>query len=41
LKGVHRFSGGAHTHSVVMRSGTGTLRMIEAEHDFTRRPPRD
>ncbi|MDP6473967.1 MAG: fructose-bisphosphatase class II, partial [Alphaproteobacteria bacterium] len=41
LKGVHRFAGGAHTHSVVMRSGTGTLRMIEAEHDFTRRPPRD
>ncbi|MBR44984.1 MAG: fructose-bisphosphatase class II [Rhodospirillaceae bacterium] len=41
LKGVHRFPGGAHTHSVVMRSGTGTLRMIEAEHDFTRRPPQD
>ena len=41
LKGVHRFAGGAHTHSVVMRSRTGTLRLIEAEHDFTRRPPRD
>ena len=41
LKGVHRFPGGAHTHSVVMRSRTGTLRLIEAEHDFTRRPPRD
>lgn len=36
LKGVHRFPGGAQTHSVVMRSLTGTLRMIEAEHDFTR-----
>ena len=41
LKGVHRFSGGAHTHSVVMRSRTGTLRMVEAEHDFSRRPPQD
>jgi len=41
LKGVHRFPGGAHTHSVVMRSRTGTLRLIEAEHDFDRRPPRD
>jgi len=41
LKGVHRFAGGAHTHSVVMRSRTGTLRLIEAEHDFNRRPPQD
>ncbi len=41
LKGVHRFPGGAHTHSGVMRSRTGTLRLIEAEHDFTRRPPVD
>jgi fructose-1,6-bisphosphatase II / sedoheptulose-1,7-bisphosphatase len=41
LKGVHRFAGGAHTHSVVMQSRTGTLRLIEAEHDFNRRPPQD
>ena len=41
LKGVHRFPGGAHTHSVVMRSRTGTLRLIEAEHDFSRRPQKD
>ena len=41
LKGVHRFPGGAHTHSVVMRSRTGTLRLVEAEHDFNRRPPQD
>ncbi|HRJ67415.1 MAG TPA: class II fructose-bisphosphatase [Alphaproteobacteria bacterium] len=37
LKGVRRFAGGAHTHSVVMRSKTGTLRRIEATHNFTRK----
>ncbi|ACG73447.1 fructose-1,6-bisphosphatase, class II [Anaeromyxobacter sp. K] len=38
LKGV-RFTGdGARTHSVVMRSRTGTLRYIETEHHFTRSP---
>ncbi len=38
LKGV-RFTGdGARTHSVVMRSRTGTVRHIETEHHFTRRP---
>ncbi len=41
LHGVHRFAGGARTHSVVMRSLTGTVRLIEAEHDFRRKvPPR-
>lgn len=35
LKGVRRFSGGAMTHSVVMRSKTGTVRRIEATHNFT------
>ena len=39
LHGVHRFAGGAHTHSVVMRSLTGTVRLIEAEHDFRRKVP--
>ena len=41
LHGVHRFAGGARTHSVVMRSLTGTVRLIEAEHDFRRKvsPP--
>jgi len=34
LRGVRRFSGGAHTHSVIMRSKTGTVRRIEAEHNF-------
>ncbi len=38
LKGV-RFTGdGAHTHSVVMRSKTGTLRYIETVHHFARAP---
>jgi fructose-1,6-bisphosphatase II / sedoheptulose-1,7-bisphosphatase len=39
LHGVHRFAGGARTHSVVMRSLTGTVRLIEAEHDFRRKVP--
>lgn len=37
LKGVRRFSGGASTHSVIMRSKTGTIRRIEATHNFTRK----
>ena len=39
LRGVRRFSGGAHTHSVVMRSKSGTVRYVEAKHDFTRKQP--
>ncbi|MGZ3688207.1 MAG: class II fructose-bisphosphatase [Bdellovibrionota bacterium] len=38
LNGVRFFAGGAHTHSVVMRSETGTVRYIEAEHHFERKP---
>jgi len=38
LKGVRRFHGGAVTHSMVMRSQSGTFRFIEAHHDFTRKP---
>lgn len=38
LKGVVFFGGGAITHSVVMRSETGTVRYIEAHHDFKRKP---
>ena len=38
LYGVRYFSGGARTHSVVMRSETGTVRFIEAEHHFDRKP---
>jgi len=32
-----RFPGGAMTHSVVMRSKSGTVRYVEARHDFTRK----
>jgi fructose-1,6-bisphosphatase II / sedoheptulose-1,7-bisphosphatase len=39
LKGVRRFHGGAFTHSVVMRSKTGTVRYVEAKHDFMRKQP--
>jgi len=38
LNGVRRFSGGAKTHSLVMRSKSGTVRYIEAEHNFNRKP---
>lgn len=37
LRGVRRFPGGAHTHSIIMRSRTGTVRMVEAEHNFGRK----
>ena len=40
LGGVSRLPNGARTSSVVMRSRTGTVRMIEAEHDFSRAPQR-
>ena len=34
LKGVRRFGHGAMTHSVVMRSKSGTVRYVEAHHNF-------
>ena len=37
LKGVRRFHGGASTHSIVMRSKSGTVRTIEALHNFERK----
>lgn len=37
LKGARRFMGGAQTHSIIMRSTTGTVRMIEATHNFRRK----
>ncbi|MBI2602190.1 MAG: class II fructose-bisphosphatase [Deltaproteobacteria bacterium] len=37
LKGVKFFGGGAKTHSVVMRSETGTIRFIETHHDFSKK----
>lgn len=38
LKGVRFYGGGAMTHSVVMRSESGTVRHIEAQHSFDRKP---
>ncbi len=37
LKGVRRFKGGATTQSMVMRSKTGTVRTVEAIHNFGRK----
>jgi fructose-1,6-bisphosphatase II / sedoheptulose-1,7-bisphosphatase len=37
LRGVRRFAGGAVTHSIVMRSKSGTVRMVEAHHNFGRK----
>src|SRR5215472_17890421 len=34
LQGVRRFAGGAATHSMVMRSKSGTVRIIQAHHNF-------
>lgn len=38
LKGVRYVAGGAHTHSIVMRSKTRTVRFIEARHCFGHKP---
>jgi fructose-1,6-bisphosphatase II / sedoheptulose-1,7-bisphosphatase len=37
LRGVKRFGNGAITHSVVMRSKSGTVRYIEAHHNFVQK----
>jgi len=37
LRGVRRFAGGGYTHSMVMRSKSGTVRTIEAWHNFNRK----
>ncbi|NDC56375.1 MAG: class II fructose-bisphosphatase [Alphaproteobacteria bacterium] len=37
LRGVRRFAGGAVTHSIVMRAKSGTVRTIEATHNFNRK----
>jgi len=36
LKGVRYFSGGAATQSLVMRSSSGTVRWVDATHNFDR-----
>jgi fructose-1,6-bisphosphatase II len=38
LQGVQYRQGGAVTHSVVMRRKSGTVRFIEANHSFDRKP---
>ena len=38
LKGVHFISGGCTTHSIVMRSQTGTVREIHTQHAFDKKP---
>lgn len=38
LKGVRYYGGGAKTHSLVMRSKSGTVRYLEANHHFDRKP---
>ncbi|MBY0431555.1 MAG: fructose-bisphosphatase class II, partial [Rhodospirillales bacterium] len=37
LRGVRRIPGGAITHSLVMRSISGTIRYIEAHHNLVRK----
>lgn len=37
LRGVRRFPGGAQTHSVIMRSKSGTVRYIDAHHNLKRK----
>lgn len=37
LRGVRRFKDGATTETIVMRSKTGTVRIVQAEHNFTRK----
>ncbi|MGQ0526656.1 MAG: class II fructose-bisphosphatase [Alphaproteobacteria bacterium] len=37
LRGVRRFPGGAKTSSIIMRSKSGTIRRIEATHNFRRK----
>jgi fructose-1,6-bisphosphatase II / sedoheptulose-1,7-bisphosphatase len=37
LRGVKRSIGGAVTHSIVMRSHSGTVRFVEAHHNFVQK----
>ena len=38
LKGVRIFDNIARTHSIIMRSKTKTVRLIEAEHNLLKKP---
>ncbi len=37
LRGVRRSAGSAITHSIIMRSKSGTIRYVEGRHNFTRK----
>ena len=39
LRGVRRFPNGAFTHSIVMRSKSGTVRYVEGHHNFAVKRP--
>ncbi len=41
LKGVRRSAKGAVTHSMVMRSKSGTVRIVEAQHNWSIKRPKD
>ena len=41
LRGVRREAGRAYTHSMVMRSKTGTVRLVEAHHNLERKSSLD
>jgi len=41
LQGVHYRQGGAVTYSIVMRATSGTVRFIQANHSFDRKPTYD
>lgn len=41
LQGVHYRQAGAVTHSIVMRASSGTIRFIQANHSFDRKPTYD
>ena len=38
LQGVRLFPGGATTHSLIMRSATGTVRYVTAQHNTVLKP---
>jgi fructose-1,6-bisphosphatase II / sedoheptulose-1,7-bisphosphatase len=38
LRGVRHFGSGAVTHSIVMRSKSGTVRYVEGHHNFALKP---
>ena len=38
VRGVRRFGSGAETQSIVMRSSTGTVRVVDTFHNFERKP---